>query len=32
MTLGMVSYFELNLDQQDDVCCEGICVRSATEK
>lgn len=28
MTLGMVGYFEIHLDEQDDVCCEGIWVRS----
>lgn len=28
-TLGMVAYHELILDTEDDVCCEGLWVRSA---
>jgi hypothetical protein len=28
-TLGMVAYYELHLEAADDVCCQGIWVKSA---
>ena len=31
-TLGMVAYYELHLAAEDDVCCEGVWVKSAGVK